>query len=94
MIIDVRWQKVFRDLWDNKARTLLVALAIAVGVFAFAKSFPSPGQGFWAQYVQHRRADGWGCCSRVSGLRSKQYQWPGDHDVFLFPGLGVVSGHY
>ncbi len=35
MIIDVRWQKVFRDLWDNKARTLLVALAIAVGVFAF-----------------------------------------------------------
>ncbi|MBN1123185.1 MAG: FtsX-like permease family protein [Anaerolineae bacterium] len=35
MIIDIRWQKVFRDLWDNKARTLLVALAIAVGVFAF-----------------------------------------------------------
>lgn len=29
-----RWYKVFFDLWHNKARTLLVALAIAVGVFS------------------------------------------------------------
>ncbi|RPJ40305.1 MAG: ABC transporter permease, partial [Chloroflexi bacterium] len=29
-----RWKKVFADLWNNKARTLLVALSIAVGVFA------------------------------------------------------------
>ncbi len=35
MVIDVRWQKIIRDLWENKARTALVALAIAVGVFAF-----------------------------------------------------------
>jgi putative ABC transport system permease protein len=30
-----RWQKVLRDLVNNKSRTLLVVLAIAVGVFAF-----------------------------------------------------------
>ena len=29
-----RWRKVLRDLWSSKARTLLVVLSIAVGVFA------------------------------------------------------------
>lgn len=29
-----RWRKVIGDLWSNKLRTLLVALSIAVGVFA------------------------------------------------------------
>jgi putative ABC transport system permease protein len=29
-----RWRKVLHDLWDNKARTLLVVLSIAVGVFS------------------------------------------------------------
>jgi putative ABC transport system permease protein len=29
-----RWRKVFIDLWSNRTRTLVVALAIAVGVYA------------------------------------------------------------
>ena len=29
-----RWRKVVRDLWNNRTRTLLVVLSIAVGVFA------------------------------------------------------------
>jgi putative ABC transport system permease protein len=29
-----RWRKVLRDLWSNKARTILVVLSIAIGVFA------------------------------------------------------------
>jgi putative ABC transport system permease protein len=29
-----RWRKVVRDLWDDKTRTFLVSLSIAVGVFA------------------------------------------------------------
>src|SRR4026209_418086 len=29
-----RWRKVFHDLLDNKARTLLVVFSIAVGVFS------------------------------------------------------------
>jgi len=29
-----RWQKVIVDIWRNRARTLIVSLAIAVGVFA------------------------------------------------------------
>lgn len=33
-MIRPRWRKVISDLWDNKLRTLLVVLSIAVGVFA------------------------------------------------------------
>ena len=33
-MIRPRWRKVFSDLWDNKARTLLVVASISVGVFA------------------------------------------------------------
>jgi putative ABC transport system permease protein len=29
-----RWRKVIRDLWSNKSRTVLVMMAIAVGIFA------------------------------------------------------------
>ena len=33
-MLSPRWRKVLRDLWGNKARTTLVVLSIAVGVFA------------------------------------------------------------
>jgi len=34
-----RWKKVIRDLWSNKTKTILVVLAIAVGLFAFGSVF-------------------------------------------------------
>lgn len=34
-----RWHKVLRDLWSNKTKTILVVLAIAVGLFAFGSVF-------------------------------------------------------
>ena len=34
VMIAPRWRKVFRDLWSNKTRTILVLLSIAVGVSA------------------------------------------------------------
>ena len=33
-MLDPRWNKVLRDLWNNKLRTFLVVISIAVGVFA------------------------------------------------------------
>lgn len=33
-MLDTRWQKVLADLWKHRGRTLIVALAIAVGVYA------------------------------------------------------------
>jgi len=38
-MLNPRWRKVIRDLWSNKTRTVLVVLAIAVGVFAFGSVF-------------------------------------------------------
>ena len=38
-MLSPRWYKVIRDLWANKTRTLLVVMAIAVGVFAFGSVF-------------------------------------------------------
>ncbi len=35
------WRKVWRDLWNNKLRTLLVVLSTAVGVFALGLVFGS-----------------------------------------------------
>jgi putative ABC transport system permease protein len=35
IMISPRWNKVFRDLWLYKTRTILVVLSIAIGVFAF-----------------------------------------------------------
>ncbi len=34
MPIPTRWIKVFKDIWSNKTRTILVILSIAVGIFA------------------------------------------------------------
>jgi putative ABC transport system permease protein len=38
-VLSPRWRKVVRELWGNKVRTLLVVLAIAVGVFSFGSAF-------------------------------------------------------
>lgn len=37
--MSVIWYKVWSDLWDNKARTILAALSIAAGVFAVGVTF-------------------------------------------------------
>ncbi len=33
-MIAPRWRKVFRDIWENRARTILIVLTIAAGLFA------------------------------------------------------------
>ncbi len=38
-MLNPRWRKVIRDLSSNKTRTILVVMAIAVGVFAFGSVF-------------------------------------------------------
>lgn len=34
MFKDTRWLKILNDIWENKTRTILVVISIAVGVFA------------------------------------------------------------
>lgn len=55
-----RWTKVFRDLWNNRARTILVILSIAVGVFAIgmiATTQQALTASLDAQYAAMRPAD-------------------------------------
>ena len=33
-MIRIRWYKVISDLWSHRTRTLIVSLAVAVGVYA------------------------------------------------------------
>jgi putative ABC transport system permease protein len=55
-----RWKKVYRDLWVNRSRTMLVILSIAVGVFALGM-IVSTQQALTAslaqQYEEMRPAD-------------------------------------
>jgi putative ABC transport system permease protein len=39
--MSIIWRKVWRDLWNNKLRTLLVVLSTAIGVFALGLVFGS-----------------------------------------------------
>ena len=55
-----RWTKVYRDLWNNRSRTILVILSIAVGVFAIgmiAATQQALTESLNAQYVALRPAD-------------------------------------
>jgi putative ABC transport system permease protein len=41
--VSIAWRKVWRDLWNNKFRTVLVVLSTAVGVFALGLVFGMSG---------------------------------------------------
>ncbi|MCL4259904.1 MAG: ABC transporter permease [Anaerolineales bacterium] len=55
-----RWRKIFHDLIDNKARTLLVVFSIAVGVFSIgviAGSYQYISNDMSASYAMNRPAN-------------------------------------
>lgn len=55
-----RWTKVYRDLWNNRSRTVLVILSIAVGVFAIgmiAATQQALTESLDTQYADMRPAD-------------------------------------
>src|SRR5512140_405159 len=55
-----RWIKVYRDLWNNRSRTILVILSIAVGVFAIgmiAATQQALTESLNTQYAALRPAD-------------------------------------
>jgi putative ABC transport system permease protein len=55
-----RWKKVYRDLWNNRSRTILVILSIAVGVFAIGmigSTQQTLTSSLAEQYAEMRPAD-------------------------------------
>lgn len=58
-MLDARWAKVAAELWDNKTRTLLVALSIALGVLCIGMVTGARSiilQGLSAEYAAARPA--------------------------------------
>jgi len=55
-----RWKKVFRDLWNNRSRSIMVILSIAAGVFAIgmiASTQKLLRESLHAQYINLRPGD-------------------------------------
>jgi putative ABC transport system permease protein len=52
--MSVIWNKVWSDLWDNKARTILAVLSIAVGVFAMGTIFGMSDQLLTGMDASHQ----------------------------------------
>lgn len=52
--MNVIWYKVWSDLWDNKVRTVLAVLSIAVGVFAVGVTFGMADQLLAGMDAAHR----------------------------------------
>lgn len=82
-----RWKKVFADLWNNRVRTLLVVLSIAVGVFAV---------GFVASTYLVLQKDVPADFTAASPHAAVLYIDPFDEELLSTvrhtPGIGVVTG--
>jgi putative ABC transport system permease protein len=82
----VTWNKVWRDLAHNKARTLLVVLSIAVGVFALGTIFG--GYNIMTDYMA-RENEAWG------PIDMTLWGWPFDEQaeetVLREPGVADVE---
>jgi putative ABC transport system permease protein len=86
-MLRTRWQKVIIDLWRNRTRTLIVALAIAVGVYAVGVVLNTR-----EMVVREYRSDQDGALMASAIL----YTYPFDDDVAdriaEIPGVAAAEG--
>jgi putative ABC transport system permease protein len=74
-MIAPRWRKVFRDLWDNKSRTLLVITSIAIGVFAFGGLFVAQSIGISGMIEQYAATYPSHITAGISGFDDDLVAW-------------------
>ena len=86
-MLQARWQKVLVDLWRNRTRTLIVALAISVGVYAVGVVF-NMREMVWREYRSDQ--DGARMASAIV------YTYPFDDDlakrIAEIPGVAAAEG--
>ncbi len=77
MIIAPRWIKVFRDLWDNKSRTLLIIFSIAIGVFAFGGLFIARDISMESKLTQWQQSNPADISFMIPSFDDSLVQWAG-----------------
>ena len=82
-----RWHKVVRDLWSNKTKTILVVLAIAVGLFAFGSVFITQDMLITDMDSQYRAVNSSNIIMNTSGFDQNLLRW-----ISKQPGIGEVQG--
>lgn len=70
-----RINKIFRDLWDNKSRTVLVILAIAVGVMSFGSVFTTQTIMLDDMQTQYRATNPAAIWMSVPGADESTVNW-------------------
>jgi putative ABC transport system permease protein len=82
-----RWHKVVRDLWSNKTKTILVVLAIAVGLFAFGSVFITQDVLVSDMDSQYRAVNSANITLNTSGFDQNLLRW-----VSQQPEVGQAQG--
>ncbi|MFC1966212.1 ABC transporter permease [Chloroflexota bacterium] len=74
-MLNPRWHKVIRDLWSNKTRTILVVMAIAVGVFAFGSVFITQEVLIADMNTQYRASNASTITMRIKSFDDSLVRW-------------------
>jgi putative ABC transport system permease protein len=86
-MLRTRWHKVLIDLWKNRARTLIVALAIAVGVYAVGVVLHT------REMLQREyRSDQDGALMASAVLRTQPFEEDLAARVAQIPGVAAAEG--
>ncbi len=99
-MLDPRWQKVARDLWANKSRTVLVALSIAVGVITFGALLIARGEFTSNLRDQYRAANAFDIAIDLPPFDESLARWvegqpyvTAAQGMTVFLGKLIVAGH-
>ena len=86
-MISTRWHKVLIDLWKNRVRTLIVALAIAVGVYAIGVVLNTR-----ELVVREYRADQDGALLASAVIRTMPFDDDLAERIAELPGVAAAEG--
>ena len=86
-MLSTRWRKVLTDLWKNRVRTLVVALAIAVGVYAIGVVLNTR-----ELVVREYRADQDGALMAAAIVHTAPFDDALAHRVAEIPGVAAAEG--
>jgi len=100
-MISPRWKKVVQDLWDNKSRTLLVVMSIAVGVIAFGGLFIARQNLITNLALQYDSINAYDIAISLPPFEDELVRWAERQDyitnaegITLYSAELVVDGNY